>query len=101
MGRRSNSKVGWVVLAAVALLASASGAATLNKRARLREGPSKETKQLGWLEAGSTVTIESVRNGWYAVRSADGQTGYIWQEHLRFDPQEAAQAPVAATPPLQ
>lgn len=100
MGRRSNSIVGCVVLAAVALFGSAAGAATLVDRARLREGPSKDTKLLGWVEAGTAVTIEGVKSGWYAIRAPDGQAGYIWQEHLRIDSQEAAQAPaVAATPP--
>jgi len=97
VGQRSNRKLGWVVLTAVALSAAIAGAATLNKRARLREGPSKETKFLGWVEDGTAVTIEGQRNGWYSVRAADGQTGFIWQEHLRFDPGEAAAAPVVTT----
>jgi len=97
VGRRSDRKLGWIVLAAVALTASLSGAVTLNKRARLREGPSKETKLLGWVEDGTAVTITGQRSGWYAVRAPDGQTGFIWQEHLRFDPGEAAAAPAVAT----
>jgi hypothetical protein len=98
VGRRSNSIVGLFVFAAVALVVSAAGAATLVDRARLREGPSKESRQLGWVEQGTAVTIEGTRGGWYAVRTPDGQTGYVWQEHLRIDPQEAAGAPVQATP---
>jgi hypothetical protein len=97
VGQRSNRKLGWVVLTAVALSAAVVHAATLNKRARLREGPSKETKFLGWVEDGTAVTITGQRSGWYAVRAPDGQTGYLWQEHLRFDPGEAAAAPAVAT----
>ena len=95
MGRRSDRKLGWIVLAAVALTASLSGAVTLNKRARLREGPSKDTKLLTWVEEGTAVTIEGERNGWYAVRTPDGQTGFVWQEHLRFDGAEGAPATLA------
>jgi len=97
VGQRSNRKLGWVVLTAVALSAAVVDAATLNKRARLREGPSKETKLLGWVEDGTAVTIVGQRSGWYAVRAPDGQTGYVWQEHLRFEPGEAAAAPAVAT----
>jgi hypothetical protein len=97
VGRRSNWKVGWFVLAAVALVATWSGAATIANRARLREGPSKDTKLLGWVEEGTNVAIEGERNGWYAVRTPDGQTGYVWQEHLRFDGGEGPAGAVAAT----
>jgi len=97
VGQRSNRKLGWVVLTAVALSAAVAGAASLNKRARLREGPSKESKLLGYVEDGTAVTIEGQRSGWYSVRTADGQTGFIWQEHLRFDPGEAAAAPAVTT----
>jgi len=101
VGRRSDRKLGWIVLAAVALTSSLSGAVTLNKRARLREGPSKDTRFLAWVEEGTVVTIEGERNGWYAVRTPDGQTGFLWQEHLRFDGAEGAPATlsVATTPP--
>jgi hypothetical protein len=96
VGRRSNRKLGWTVLAAVALLVAAADGATLNKRARLREGPSKDTRLLGWLEEGTVVALEGERSGWYAVRAPDGQSGFVWQEHLRFDTGEAAPAMAAA-----
>jgi uncharacterized protein YgiM (DUF1202 family) len=85
------------VLTAVVLLATAAGAATLIDRARLREGPSKETRVLGWVEQGTTVSIEGNRNGWYAVRAPDGQTGYVWQEHLQFENGEGAVPNLTAT----
>jgi SH3 domain-containing protein len=97
VGRRSNRKLGWLVLTVVALLATAAGAATLNNRARLREGPGKDTRVLGWVEEGTTVSIEGNRGGWYAVRAPDGQTGYVWQEHLRFDAGEGAAPTVTPT----
>jgi hypothetical protein len=97
VGRRSNRKLGWTVLAAVALVVAVADAATLNKRARLREGPSKDTRLLGWLEEGTAVALEGERSGWYAVRAPDGQTGFIWQEHLRFAAGEGAPALPAST----
>jgi uncharacterized protein YgiM (DUF1202 family) len=99
VGRRSNRKLGWIVLAAVALLAQAANAATLNKRARLREGPSKETALLGWVEEGTVVTLEGQQRGWYSVRTPDGQKGFVWQEHLHFEPGESAPAVMTVTVP--
>jgi uncharacterized protein YgiM (DUF1202 family) len=94
VGRRSNRTIGWIVLAAVALLPSFVHPAALVDRARLREGPAKDTKLLGWVEAGVTVEIESERNGWYSVRTPDGQSGYVWKDHLRFDAAEPTAAAV-------
>jgi hypothetical protein len=96
VGRRSNRQLGWIALAAVALVASIGDTATLNKRARLREGPSKETRLLGWLDQGLSVEVDAERNGWYLVRSPDGQSGYVWQDHLSFQP--PAVPPGAVTP---
>ena len=103
MGRRSTRILGWVLVAVVAIFAPAVDAASLNKRARLRDGPSKESKLLGWIEDGTAVVVESERNGWYAVRTLDGQAGFIWQDHLRFDgtgsPAPAATPTAPDSPP--
>ena len=88
MGWRSNSGFGWITLAAVALVASVGGAATLTERAPLREGPNKDSKLIGSVAAGTTVTIESEHAGWLAVRMPDGTGGYVWQGHLHRDPGE-------------
>lgn len=97
MGRRSNRTIGWIVLAVVALLPVLAQPASLVDRARLREGPGKDTRLLGWVDAGVTVEIESERNGWYSVHTPDGQSGYVWKDHLRFDNAEPPAAP--PTPP--
>ncbi len=97
MGRRSNRTFGWIVLAVVALLPILARSASLVDRARLREGPGKDTRLLGWVDAGVTVEIESERNGWYSVHTPDGQSGYVWKDHLRFDNAEPAEVP--STPP--
>lgn len=99
MSRHSQRVLGWVVLAGVALAAVASAdAATLKDRARLREGASKDTVLIGWVEAGVPVQVEGERNGWYAVRTPAGQKGYIWGEHLVLDPSERAGAAPDAAP---
>jgi hypothetical protein len=85
------------VLAAVALVAAVADAATLNKRARLREGPSKDTRLLGFLEAGTVVEIDAERSGWYLVRTPDGQSGYVWEDHLRFEPAAGRPQALGAT----
>jgi hypothetical protein len=85
----------WGLLAVIALaLAAPADGATLNKRARLRQGPSKETPLLGWVDEAAAVTIEGQRSGWYLVRTPEGQAGYVWQEHLTFGPGEQAQVPM-------
>ncbi len=98
MGRRSRWIVGLVVLAA-ALLPTGSGAATLADRARLREGPNKDSRLLGWVEPGTAVSVEGQRNGWYSVRTPDGQTGFVWQEHLHLEGSDAAAGTVQTTLP--
>ena len=95
---RPKPKLGWLMLAVVALVASLAPAATLRDRARLREGPSKDTTLLGWLEEGTSVTVDGQRNGWYSVRTSDGRAGYVWQDHVRFDTGETSPAVAEAAP---
>jgi hypothetical protein len=80
--------------------------ATLRIKARLREGPSKQTTLLGWVEAGTVVEILEEKSGWRQIKLPDGRTGYVWGEH--FTAADAAppadDAPIAAraeaaTPP--
>ena len=93
MRQDSKRTLGWVLLAVTALAGIATvDAATLNKRARLRQGASKDTPLLGWVEEAVSVPIEGQRGGWYLIRTPDGQSGFIWQEHLTFAPGEQAAA---------
>ncbi len=59
-----------------------AGDVTLRVKARLREGASKNTPLLGWVEAGTTVELLQETAGWRQVRVPDGRTGYIWGEHF-------------------
>jgi hypothetical protein len=63
-------------------LAPAAPAAVLNKQARLREGPSRHTPLVDWIEPGTQVNILGSKDGWYQVLLADGRRGFIWGEHL-------------------
>lgn len=63
--------------------------ATLNKKARFREGPTRESALLDWVDTGTTVTITGEQFGWYRVVLPDGRQGYVWGEHL-----DGIQAPV-------
>jgi uncharacterized protein YraI len=84
---------------AVLMVAGTAGAASLTDRARLREGPGKDTPLLGWVEPGTQVTIEGGdHGGWYRVRTADDRTGYVFRDHLGLDGSTPPQ-PAPATPP--
>jgi hypothetical protein len=90
------------ILAAVALATALdAAAATITEKARLRQQPSKDSALVGWVDTGAVVSIDGERNGWYLIHTPDGQTGYVWQDHLRFDPSEHGPGAVIvpATPP--
>jgi hypothetical protein len=76
---------------------------TLRVKARLREGASKNTPLLGWVEAGTVVEVLEETAGWRQVRVPDGRTGYIWGEHFAksdSEPQAASGGVAeAASPP--
>lgn len=77
-------------------LADPALGAVLNKQARLRDGATRFSTLLDWVEAGTTVTITGVQDGWYRVVLPDGRQGFVWGEHL--DQIEAGVPVVAATP---
>jgi hypothetical protein len=66
--------------------------ATLRIKARMREGPSKGTTLLGWVEAGSVVEVLEEKAGWRRVQLPDGRSGYVWGDHFA----KAAAAPAEA-----
>ncbi len=79
----------WSATGAVALpllFALSSGAeaaeATLRIKARLREGPSKQTTLLGWVEAGTVVEVVEEKSGWRRIQLPDGRGGYVWGDHF-------------------
>src|SRR5262245_14624571 len=56
--------------------------AVLNKKARLRDAPTRESTLLDWVDTGTAVTVLDVQSGWYHVALPDGRQGFIWGEHL-------------------
>jgi uncharacterized protein YgiM (DUF1202 family) len=72
--------VGLLVLVTASL--AEARPAVLKDKARLRAGASAATELLGELPPGARVEILADEGGWRQVQTADGQTGYVWAEHL-------------------
>ena len=91
----------WLVETMVPLLlltlAVPAMGAVLNKKARLRDAPTRESTLLDWVDAGTPVTVLNQQAGWYHVVLPDGRHGFIWGEHL--DQIEAPTAPGEDAPP--
>ena len=56
--------------------------AVLNKKARLREAATRESALLGWIDAGTPVTVTGEEAGWDHVVLSDGREGFIWGDHV-------------------
>jgi hypothetical protein len=93
---RRTSRTLAAVLAVAGVLVGAADAreAVLNKRARLREGPSATTALVDWVAEGTRVDVLGEDRGWRQVTLPDGRAGYIWGEHL----DEAGTAAPATAP---
>ena len=63
-------------------LAAPALGAVLNKKARLRDGATRFSELLDWVEAGTTVTVTGEQGGWYRIVLPDGRQGFLWGEHL-------------------
>jgi hypothetical protein len=56
--------------------------AVLKNKARLREGPTKESTLIDWVDTGTSVSVIGQAAGWYHVVLPDGRQGFIWGDHL-------------------
>ena len=56
--------------------------AVLKYKARLREGPTKESTLIDWVDTGTSVSVIGQAAGWYHVVLPDGRQGFIWGDHL-------------------
>jgi hypothetical protein len=65
----------------LALAVPALGA-VLNKKARMREGATRFSAEITWVEAGTPVTVTGEQAGWYRIVLPDGRQGFLWGEHL-------------------
>jgi hypothetical protein len=78
-------------------LADPATAAVLNKKARLRDGPTRFANLMDWVDGGTPVSVTAEQTGWYQVVLPDGRQGWIWGEHL--DQIETPTALVGPPPP--
>jgi antitoxin (DNA-binding transcriptional repressor) of toxin-antitoxin stability system len=63
-------------------LAAPALGAVLNKKARFREGPTRLSNLIDWVEAGTPVTVTGEQGGWYRIVLPDARQGFVWGEHL-------------------
>lgn len=99
--RLRQTVLGGALLLPLAFAALAvAGEATLRVKARLRQGPSKNTALVGWVDGGVAVQIVGESRGWQQVAVPDGRTGWIWREHfVALAPPTPAAAPDAGAAP--
>ena len=83
--------IAWLFTLVMASLAEARPA-TLKDRANFRSGASATAALVGELQAGTKVEVLGEEGGWRQVQTPDGQTGYVWAEHLagETDPRPVA-----------
>jgi hypothetical protein len=86
VGRVRTIASGTLAAALVLVLAVPASSAVLNKQARLREGPSRFTELIDWIDAETAVDILGEQSGWYEVLLPDGRRGFIWGEHIDGGP---------------
>jgi len=79
--RTISSKSVVAILLALSL-ATPALSAVVNKKARLREGPSRFTDLIAWIDAGTKVDILGDQQGWFEVMLPDGERGFVWGEHI-------------------
>lgn len=83
VGRVRTISIGAIAAALlVSSLATPALAAVLKERARLREGPSRFTDMIAWIDAETPVDILGDQNGWLEVMLHDGRRGFVWGEHV-------------------
>ena len=62
-----------------------------------RTGPGTNYSSKGVISLGTTVTVTDTSNSqWYAVRLADGSTGYIYAQYIKITSATATPAPTEA-----
>ena len=87
-----------IPLLLLTLAVPASGA-VLKYKARLREGPTKESTLLDWVDTGTSVSVIGEQSGWYHVVLPDGRQGFIWGDHLDQIEAPAPSDDAAGAPP--
>jgi hypothetical protein len=79
---RTISSKSLVAALLVVSLATPAFSAVINKHAQLREGPSRFSAPIAWVDAGTAVDILGDQSGWVEVMLPDGRRGFVWGEHV-------------------
>ena len=107
--RLSNGSTGYIFAQYLKLNSSSSAAATpapsgseqsakTTEYVNFRSGPGTNYSSKGVIASGTTVTVtDSSNSQWYAVRLANGSTGYIFAQYLKLNSSSSATATPAPT----
>ena len=107
--RLSNGSTGYIFAQYLKLNSSSSAAATpapsgseqsakTTEYVNFRSGPGTNYSSKGVIALGTTVTVTDTSNSeWYAVRLANGSTGYIFAQYLKLNSSSSATATPAPT----
>ena len=107
--RLSNGSTGYIFAQYLKLNSSSSAAATpapsgseqsakTTEYVNFRSGPGTNYSSKGVIASGTTVTVTDRSNSqWYAVRLANGSTGYIFAQYLKLNSSSSATATPAPT----
>ncbi|WP_417105649.1 SH3 domain-containing protein [Hominenteromicrobium sp.] len=107
--RLSNGSTGYIFAQYLKLNSSSSATATpapsgseqsakTTEYVNFRSGPGTNYSSKGVIASGTTVTVTDRSNSqWYAVRLANGSTGYIFAQYLKLNSSSSATATPAPT----
>ena len=107
--RLSNGSTGYIFAQYLKLNSSSSATATpapsgseqsakTTEYVNFRSGPGTNYSSKGVIASGTTVTVtDSSNSQWYAVRLANGSTGYIFAQYLKLNSSSSATATPAPT----
>src|SRR5215470_2592162 len=94
----------FVIVFLAALSLPAAQHATVKRNVNLRSDPSKNNPAIELLQADSTLTVldPTPQNGYYHVKTGDGQEGWVWGRNisLRAETGEPS-TPSPSLPPKQ
>ena len=103
--KTSGGSTGYIYSKYLQLAASGSSASgTTTEYVHLRSGPGTSYSSKGVIASGTKLTITDTSNStWYAVKLANGTTGYMYAQYVKLDgtAAEATAKPSATAAPTQ
>src|SRR5260370_16589254 len=84
-----------------ALSIAAAREASVKRNVNLRSDPSTGSPAIELIQAKSTVTLldPAPQNGYYHVKAADGQEGWVWGKNISLGAETGGPSTRPATPP--